>query len=142
VSFSTDLEIVADLNLPVLSEWASLSSTLNLDSDTPRTCAVSLAVAKRDLIRAFISEIYIDVPYISIALSRRREFQGSPQSRNGFHFSRLDIGKGIQNYKIGPRNLFSSCSVVVGRIEILRFFGWPRTFSPTVSRPAVTYVGR
>jgi hypothetical protein len=71
MSFPTDLEIVADLNLTVLSEWASLSSTLNLDSDTPRTCAVSLAVAKRDLIRAFISEVYIDVPNISIALSRR-----------------------------------------------------------------------
>jgi hypothetical protein len=53
VSFPTDLEIVADLNLPVQSEWASLSSTLNLDFDTPRTCAVSLAVANRDLIRAF-----------------------------------------------------------------------------------------
>jgi hypothetical protein len=88
VSFPTDLEIVADLNLTVLSEWASLSSTLNLDSDTPRTCAVSLADAKRDLIRAFISEVYIDVPDISIALSRRREFQGSPQSRNDFDFSR------------------------------------------------------
>ena len=70
-SFPTDLEMVADLNLTVLSEWASLSSTLNLDSDTPRTCAVSLADAKRDLIRTFISEVYIDVPAISIALSRR-----------------------------------------------------------------------
>jgi hypothetical protein len=67
VSFPTGLEIVADLNLTVLSEWASLSSTLNLDSDTPRTCAVSLADAKRDLIRAFISEVYIDVPDTSIA---------------------------------------------------------------------------
>jgi len=69
VSFPTDLEIVADLNLTVLSEWASPSSTLNSDSDTPRMCAVSLADAKRDLIRAFISEVYIDVPDISIALS-------------------------------------------------------------------------
>jgi hypothetical protein len=75
--------------LTVLSEWASLSSTLNLDADTPRTCAVSLADAKRDLIRAFISEVYIDVPDISIALSRRREFQGSPQSRSDFDQTRV-----------------------------------------------------
>src|SRR5258705_13566753 len=48
---SFPIEFLSDLTLKMLSEWASLSSSLNLDFDTPRTCAVSLAVANRVLIR-------------------------------------------------------------------------------------------